>query len=105
MWYNKVYQLKGENTMKKFLCIIRVNSVAYAVMTTADTAYQAEHRFLDMGVIGRSEYGCEACTAFDMEAPQALTWALFTAEQTISEKEAYGLIAENNLRILRAEGR
>lgn len=89
----------------KFICIIKICTTTYAVMTTADTAYQAEHKFLDKGIIGKHEYGCEACTAFSDEAPQTLTWALMTADATISECEAYGLIAQNNDRIMRKEGR
>lgn len=91
--------------MKKFLCVIRVNGTDYAVLTTADTALQAEHKFLNMGVIGRHEYGCEACTAFDGDAPQALTWALLSVKATLSEHEAYWVISNNNDRIMKAEGR
>lgn len=86
--------------MKNFYVVARVNGVEYLTKASAESACMAEHMFLDAGICGKHEYGCDACMAYDANAMKtdAFIGAALHSEP-ISMYELMMKIEENNNRI------
>lgn len=86
--------------MKNFYVVARVNGVEYLTKVSAETACMAEHMFLDAGICGKHEYGCDACMAYDAKAMKtdAFIGAALHSEP-ISLNELMQKIEQNNSRI------
>lgn len=90
--------------MSNFYIIAKVNANEYLTKVQADSAYEAEHMFLDRGVCGIHEYGCEACMAYDAKAMKtdafigAAMWAW-----PVSVADLMKAIDTNNERIIKKD--
>ena len=86
--------------MKNFYVVARVNGVEYLTKASAETAYMAEHMFLDAGICGKHEYGCDACMAYDEKAMKTDTFiGAALHSEPISMYELMMKIEKNNNRI------
>lgn len=60
--------------MKTFYVFVLVNSTCYITKVDSESAYNAEHKFLDRGFVGRHECSVSACQAFDVEGMKTDTF-------------------------------
>lgn len=54
-------------TMKNYMVVAKVNGTEYITKVRVGSLMQAEHNILDLGYVGKSHYGVDACTAYDSE--------------------------------------
>lgn len=60
--------------MKKYMVVAHLKDRAYLTAVEADSALQAEHQIIDLGVCGRCEYAVTGAQAFDAEAMRTDTF-------------------------------
>lgn len=90
--------------MERYMVIVRVDGDDYLCSVSADSAYQAEHVFLDMGICGKHKYSVEACMAYDKEAVKSDTFICsMLGANTISYNELENIITERNEVILASD--
>lgn len=87
--------------MKKFMVIVRVEKEDFLAKIEAESAYAAEHYYLDQGVCGMHEYGVEGAMAFDAQSMDTDTFrGMVMDSNPIGNVELSDLIKARNKKIL-----
>lgn len=86
--------------MENYIVIAQVMNDFYLTKVKAASAYEAEHKILDLGICGRHEYGVFGSHAFDQKTMKTDTFiANALKADPISLKELSEIIEANNERI------
>lgn len=86
--------------MKRYMVVAHMADKAYLTAVEADSALQAEHRIIDLGVCGRYEHAVLGAHAFDAESMRTDTFVgLALRAQPITLEALTSIVEARNHRI------
>lgn len=86
--------------MNNYIVIAQVMNDFYLTRVHAESACEAEHKVLDLGICGRHEYGVVGAIAYDQKTMKTDSFVANALKaHPVGQAELYDIIEANNERI------